>query len=503
MRIVLDLTVAVGLIAEEYVLKPSISTLRLCMVATVLWPALSTFAQEPTARERQLEELVHKLSAKVEQLEARLDKLEDTAGNRATEARVAQLEENIEQIKKEGPPAPDSREWARIREWASNDLSLQPYWKEGLRLDSFDGSVKLKIGGRIQHDTAYFIEGDRIERRIGAQFDDNSEFRRTRLYLSGVIYDNIEFKTEFDFAGGDADFKDVYVGFKNVPHVGNVRIGQFKEPFSLEELTSSNDITFLERSLVNTLVPRRNTGIMFHDTMLDKRMTWAAGIFRQTDSFGDGLGGRDYNVTARLTGLPLYEDDGRKLIHLGVAYTHQNYEGDTYRLRARPESHLAPRVVDTGVFSAEYGDIIIAEAAIVDGPLSLQAEYVHALIESRSRFIDDPNFWAASVQASYFLTGEHRPYKTSSGAFDRVRPLCNFTWGSGGGAWELAARYSYLTLNDHNIHGGRLVDLTLGVNWYLNPNLRIMWNYVWADASHRFRDGVESNAFQWRVQLAF
>ena len=220
MRIVLDLTVAVGLIAEEYVLKPSISTLRLCMVATVLWPALSTFAQEPTARERQLEELVHKLSAKVEQLEARLDKLEDTAGNRATEARVTQLEENIEEIKKEGPPAPDSQEWARIREWASNDLSLQPYWKEGLRLDSFDGSVKLKIGGRIQHDTAYFIEGDRIERRIGAQFDDNSEFRRTRLYLSGVIYDNIEFKTEFDFAGGDADFKDVYVGFKNVPHVG-------------------------------------------------------------------------------------------------------------------------------------------------------------------------------------------------------------------------------------------------------------------------------------------
>ena len=69
--------------------------------------------------------------------------------------------------------------------------------------------------------------------------------------------------------------------------------------------------------------------------------------------------------------------------------------------------------------------------------------------------------------------------------------------------WELAARYSYLTLNDHNIHGGRLVDLTLGVNWYLNPNLRVMWNYVWADASHRFRDGGESNAFQWRIQLAF
>lgn len=232
-------------------------------------------------------------------------------------------------------------------------------------------------------------------------------------------------------------------------------------------------------------------------------MTWAAGVFRQTDSFGDGVGGRDYNVTARVTALPWYQDKGRKLLHFGLGYTHQNYEDDEIRFRARPESHLAPRLVDTGTFGAEYGDLIGTEAALVYGPFSLQAEYVHALMQGRGWRIGDPHFWAASVQASYFLTGEHRPYKTSTGTFDRVRPLRNFTWrrgdDNGPGAWELAARYSHLRLNDAGVDGGRLRDFSLGLNWYLNPNMRTMWNYVFADPT----EGGNVDIFQWRFQIAF
>lgn len=78
---------------------------------------------------------------------------------------------------------------------------------------------------------------------------------------------------------------------------------------------------------------------------------------------------------------------------------------------------MAPRLADTGSFSAEYGDFIGADAAWVDGPFSLQGEYDHAFIEGRNRWDGNPNCWAASIQASYFLTGEHRPYKTSTGTF--------------------------------------------------------------------------------------
>ena len=468
--------------------------------AAILFAAGSlVIAQEPSARERELEDLVRRLSERVDQLESRLSRIEGTEGGRDTKARVEKLEQRVQQIRDERPPAAESGEWARMRKWVNDGSTLRPYWKDGLRLDSNDGAVRLKIGGRIQHDYAYFAEDGDIERRLGRDFDDGTEFRRARLYFSGTVYDDIDFKVQYDFAGGDADFKDVYLGMKNVPYVGHVRVGHFKEPFSLEELASSNDITFMERSLVNTFAPSRNTGVMVFDNLLGERMTWAVGVFRQTDDFGDGTGGRDYNVTARLTSLPWYEDQGKKLLHLGLAYTHQNYEDDTIRFRAGPEAHLAPRLVDTGTFSAEYGDFIGAEAAVVYGPFSLQGEYVHSFIEGRDRRVGDPDFWVASIQASYFLTGEHRPYKTSTGTFGRVRPLRNYGRGGGPGAWELAARASYLNLNDAGVDGGRLIDLTLGLNWYLNPNVRTMWNYVLADPS----DGGDVSIFMWRFQVAF
>lgn len=456
-------------------------------------------AQEPSARERELAELVRKLSARVDELESRLNRMEEVGADPDTQARIEDLQRDVAQIRETTPASEDSEEWETVRKWMNDPNMLRPFWRDGLQFESLDGSVKLKIGGRIQNDYAYFVEDGDIERRLGEDFDDGTEFRRARLYISGTIYDDVEFKAQYDFAGGDADFKDVYLGLRNVPRIGNIRFGQFKEPFSLEELTSSNYITFMERSLVNTFAPSRNVGVMIYDRIPDSRMTWAAGFFRQTDSFGNGSGGRDYNATLRLTALPVYEEEGKKLLHLGVAYTHQNYEDNVIRFRSRPESHLAPRLADTGEFPAEYGDLIGVEAALVNGPFSLQGEYVHAFIEGRDRRISDPRFWAATLQVGYFLTGEHRPYKASTGVFSRVRPLKNYGRDGGPGAWELAARFSYLNLNDGRVKGGRLRDLTLGVNWYLNPSVRMMWNYVLADPS----EGGDASIFQWRLQLAF
>ncbi len=456
---------------------------------TALNPAIAQ-NDEPTAREKELIELVQRLTERIDKLETRLDKAE--TAEPATFAPAAQEPPHP-------PPSAEEAEMhARVQQWFADGHTLRPYWKDGLRFDSLDGSFKLKIGGRIQHDWAYLTEDDRLEQTIGSNVEDGNEFRRARLYVSGTIYDNIEFKAQYDFAGGDADFKDVYMGLKKVPVVGGVRVGHFKEPFSIEELTSSKYLTLMERSLVNTFAPGRNAGIMLHDHILDDRMTWAAGFFREADGFGDGGGGgRDYNATVRLTGLPWYQDDGSKLLHLGVAYTHKNFEGDTVRYRARPEAHLSPRLVDTGAFSAEYADILGLEAAWVQGPFSLQGEFAQSFVESRT--IRDPKFWAASLQASYFLTGEHRPYNLANGTFGNVKPKRNFQDDGGSGAWELATRYSYLDLSDETIDGGWLRDFTFGLNWYLNPNLRVMWNYIFAESS----DAGEMNIFQWRFQIAF
>ncbi len=110
-----------------------------------------------------------------------------------------------------------------------------------------------------------------------------------------------------------------------------------------------------------------------------------------------------------------------------------------------------------------------------------------------------PDFDGYYIQGSYFLTGENRKYKTSSGAFDRVKPRENYSQKGGCGAWEVAARYSKIDLNDNNVTGGELEDVTLGLNWYLNPNTRIMWNYIRADLD---RTG-DSNLFTMRLQVDF
>ena len=107
------------------------------------------------------------------------------------------------------------------------------------------------------------------------------------------------------------------------------------------------------------------------------------------------------------------------------------------------------------------------------------------------------------LYASFFLTGEHRPYQKSSGTFTRLKPKNNFSMsGQGWGAWEVVARYSSLDLNDNGIDGGQLDDYTVGINWYLNPQVRAMFNYVYANSDGGALDG-DAHIFQSRIQYDF
>jgi len=138
--------------------------LRVSLMLAACCAGPAAAQDEPSKREQELEALVRRLADRVEQLEARLGRLEGT--------RVQELEEKVEQIKEERPPAVDSDEWKEMRKWVTDPNTVRPYWKEGLRFDTADGSFKLRIGGRIQNDWAYFCEDGDIERRLGEDFDD-------------------------------------------------------------------------------------------------------------------------------------------------------------------------------------------------------------------------------------------------------------------------------------------------------------------------------------------
>jgi len=376
--------------------------------------------------------------------------------------------------------------------------SLRVYWKEGLRLESADEVFKLRIGGRIMNDWAFVSAHEDLEDALGSDLDDGTEFRWARIALEGTIYDRTEFKIEYDFAG--SALTDVYLGLIKLPVIGNIRIGHFKEPFSLEELTSNKFITFMERSSVNVFAPARNTGLMLYKPALNERVTWAAGVFRDTDKFGKDVGDDGYAFTGRVTALPWYEEKGWKLLHIGAAYSHREANGDTVQFKGKPDANLAPDFVDTGKFDADQMDLVGAEAALVYGPASLQAEFVNAMVETPGG--SDPSFSAYYVMGSYFLTGEYRPYETATAAFCRVKPNRNFLAEGGGiGAWEVAARYAYLDLTDEDVDGGELRTIDAGLNWYLNPNMRIMWNYTFADADEKYESNA--NIFQMRFQVDF
>jgi phosphate-selective porin OprO/OprP len=388
------------------------------------------------------------------------------------------------------PPAQDPRD-------ECEPSALKVFWKDTLRIESPDKNFKLKLGGRFQGDWGVFDPRHSIEADRGG-FDDGTEVRRARLYYSGSLFKRFEFKTQIELSERNIEAKDVYVGLINLPVIGNIRAGHFKEPFGLNELTSSKYIMFMERSLTTeTFAPGRNTGIMVHNTAFDERMAWAVGLFRDTGEFFNGEVNDGLHLTSRITAVPWVEDDGRKLFHIGLAWSHQAPHGDDIDFDARPEAHLAPKFAGTDDIDADAVDLIGVEAALVYDSFSLQGEYVHAMI-NRQRG-SDLAFSSFYLQASYLLTGEHRNYETDVAEFGRIRPARNFGQDGGLGAWEVAARFSYLDLNDDDIRGGRVCDVTAGLNWYLNPNVRVSWNYVYGDA----HDSGFANTFQMRLQVSF
>jgi len=379
---------------------------------------------------------------------------------------------------------------------SDEEVGFTVEWKEGFRVESADGQFKLKFGGRLQNDWMWGSGDDELEDAVGEIVSGN-EFRRARLFFSGTVFSNVEFKVQYDFTGGDVDFKDVYLGITNLPF-GTLRIGHFKEPFSLEELTSSKYLTFLERSLPNIFSPSRNTGFAILGHSGNERLTWGAGVFTDADDYGEAKShGDTYNFSARVTFLPWLE--GSDLLHVGFGYHYQGIqEGGGIRYRQRPEVHLTHRFLDTRSFAANSANIFGVEGALVYGLLSLQGEVMTALVDAPD--YGDPNLNGYYVYGSFFLTpGDHRRYKKSTGAFDRVRPSRPFMPGGGTGAWEVAVRYSHLELSDGLIEGGILNSVSVALNWYLNSVTRFMFNYVYADRE----DVGSANFFQSRFQIDF
>ncbi len=383
------------------------------------------------------------------------------------------------------------------QEGESNPFSFK--WDNGFKLKSADKNFELKFGGRLMMDHAFFWQNDALESNFGAlQTNNGTEIRRARLYFSGTVYKNVEFKLNFDVAGGEVGIKDMYIGIKNIPGINTIRIGHLKEPFRLDNLTSSKYSSFMEPSFLMDFIPGRNSGVLILSDFYNNRLSAQAGLFRNARNGDDVFANNGYVITGRFSGLPLRNENNTNLLHLAASYSFRQPNTNNYRISSRPEAHLSSKkYIDTKLIeNVDDINMLNFETAFISKSLSLQAEYLIADFNADQAY----NFSTYYGQISYFLTGETKIFKSSYDGFDRVKPKQNFMGKEGGvGAWELALRYSNSDLNSKDIFGGEQSDITLGLNWHLNPVTRIMLNHVWADV----KDVGKMNVFQARFQIDF
>ncbi len=367
-----------------------------------------------------------------------------------------------------------------------------------------------KWRGRIFVDGISYDDDDDTADFFGTDRENEFGFDTARLGVQGDIYENITYILEVEFEGTETDFKDVFAEMHSLPVIGHLRAGHFKEPIGLEELVSSRFDTFMEQSYATlTFAPSRNYGVMIYNHLdACQDATWFLGTFRhESDDSPNAIATQrddrnDWSLASRFAWLPYYDEpsEGRYFVHLGGSYSYRNAASAAEFDTGAYVGNQDPIGVGALAENDDWNQLG-AEFAVVWGAASIQSEYFHAFVTSGEQY------HGAYVQLSFFLTGEHRGYNKSVKFFDRVHPFEPAFWIDTGegccygrGAWELTAGYSFVDLEDGaDIAAAEqeraFVDgVILGVNWYLNPYSRVMFNY-----NHEATDFVnaatpESNA---------
>lgn len=360
---------------------------------------------------------------------------------------------------------------------------------KGINFKTRDGKFSSKIGGRVQADAAAY-GGD-------PELGDGTEIRRARLYIQGTMYNDWGYKLQYDFVdSGSKGIKDAYLSYNGFDDL-ELKAGNFKDPFSLQEQTSSKFVSFTERALPSAFSAGRHIGVMA--TTAHKHWTLAGGLFGDTVTAKGGSDDEGWGLGTRATWAPI--SNKTEVVHLGLGLNYRETGGtNSTQFKQQPETHIAGvSIVDADISGVDDFFKVGAEIATVQGPFSAQAEYITTSVNRDTGKDLDFDGWYA--QAGYFLTGESRNYK--KGKFGGITPKANV--GEGGiGAWELALRYSTVDLSDADIDGGEADAVTLGLNWFPTPTLRFSANYVDVlDVEGGDYDGQEPSVFQVRSQWAF
>lgn len=335
----------------------------------------------------------------------------------------------------------------------------------GFEVGEFAGST-VSFEGLLQSDH-YWYDTDRtpLDGDPGDGDDSDHGLRRAELVLKGDGPGGLDWVVGYD--AKSENWLDVNAGF-DLGGGHAVRVGQFKQPIGLEELSSTKNNDFISKAAAtNAFATSRRLGASYG--YAGDGWTVTASAFGRNLTSG-GAHGAGHGI--RATWAPINE--GGRTLHLGLAHVNRDTDADTLRLRVRPQADMAgDRLVDTGTFlDADRLATTGVEGLWMAGPLKLQAEYLQGEVDR----IASPDFTASGgyLSAVYNLTGETWSYR---GGVPRTASPAGPH-----GMWQLAARADTLDFDDAGVDGGRMDAFTVGVNWYYRDNFKLALNWSTIDS---------------------
>ena len=494
---------------------------------------------------RSLEERIEALEAQVQQQvkedEARAARLsaveseleQQKAEDEAEAQRLMALETELEQ--KEEDALTIRTRLATLEQMNADASWIYDFNRATIR--TADNRFQLAFRGRFQFDSGLFFQDSDLppEVTVGRDLRNGANFRRAQIGVEGRVYRDFNYEFVFDFgSSGTERAGQIYllrVAYTGIPFF-TINAGAIQPKFTLDDSTSSAEITFLERaSIINTLLDpfggsdsRRGVELIYQrpdlfkggdNLLISTAFTGERIAAVKTDDEGSQLTGR---IAYR------FHSDERSNFQIGFDGARiLNKPNGLLSFGDRPETRVdGQQLVGFGfpglqsAVAAKTGWLYGAEAAMNYGALYLGGEYYRYRLDRTDSSLKDPEFGGWYLQASYFLTGEARPYIPASAAWGSPAVVSPFALDSGSwGTWEIKARYSkndFNALTDdplaaNRVFGGEQNILTLGANWYLNRNLRWMFDYLIVDVDRQNAQGQQAgqdfSAFVNRLQFAF
>ena len=397
------------------------------------------------------------------------------------DAKVQAYEEKAENKKfSEQRIDKDVSDSVKYRQARANDGSVA---ENGIGLKSKDGNNTIQLTGQLHMDYRQYSP-DYGTGQTTDSYQNTAEARRARFGVRGQFAKDFKYQLLANFGASDgfsstsSTADEMWVNYAANPEM-QFQFGLFKMPFSLEQMTSSNNLDFMERSLIGQndteFIPAKETGFMLHG-IPKPGLTYAIALSRGKSNKSAEFDGFDYigrlttNI-AELTGSKAY------VAHLGAAYSTGEIKSGVIPASGRTESRMQSGwFTGSALSGATTRTRQGLEAAFAYNAFKLQGEQFNFKYDPATG--DNQEIQGYYVQAVYNLTGESHAYK--DGTFGWIKPNNPIDKG-GRGAWQVGVRMSEFDAGDISVATGksnRATAMTYGITWFCTDNLRFMLNYV-------------------------